>query len=396
MVGPGQADRHRPLSSSSAPTCSAAAWARPGRPTINPATGRALRARLSRSSRSATWCGRRRCCSIISASRQLFCVIGGSMGGMQVLQWAASYPERVFAAHADRHARRGIPRRTSPSTRSAARRSWPIPTGAAATISMQGTQPDEGPRGRAHGGAHHLPLGSGAAAQIRPQAAGPRRRRSFGFDADFQVESYLRHQGSTFVDRFDANSYLYITRAMDYFDLAPSTAACWPTPSRDTQDALLPDLLHLRLAVPDAREPRDRACAERRRRQRSASSRSRPTKGHDAFLLDEPELFGTLRGFLTAPPVRGGSDVRMTRCAADLAAICRRSPTWSSRRARARRRLRRRRAAGISGARPSGVDGARHGAHASRRERLRGARAVGDPGRRRHRPADYPDAPSTM
>jgi hypothetical protein len=147
------------------------------------------------------------------------------------------------------------------------------------------------------------------------QPAGP-RPKSFSFNADFQVESYLRHQGSTFVDRFDANSYLYITRAIDYFDLGRRARRRAGQRLQGHQDALLRGLLHQRLAVPDARKPRDRAGAERGGGQRQLR-RDRVRQGPRRLPAGEPELFATVTGFLNAAaeqaraqPPKGAADAR--------------------------------------------------------------------------------------
>ena len=149
---------------------------------------------------------------------QLFCVIGGSMGGMQVLQWAATYPERVFAAvpiaAAARHSAQNIAFHEVGRQAIMADPDW-----CGGDYLLQGRNPARG-LAVARMAAHITYLSEPALHRKFGRNLQDRNRVTYGFDADFQVESYLRHQGSSFVDRFDANSYLYITRAMDYFDLA--------------------------------------------------------------------------------------------------------------------------------------------------------------------------------
>ena len=196
---------------------------------------------------------------------RLFAVIGGSMGGMQVLEWAATYPNSVFAA---------VPIATARLSLGAEHR---LPRGRAAgdlrrsrlaRRPLLGARAAAGarPGGGAHGRAHHLSVRAGADAQVRPPRCAARRRPAL-FDDMFEVESYLRHQGSSFVRRFDAASYLTITRAMDYFDLAADHDGDLSAAVPRHAHAVLRRQLHQRLAVPDRGEPRDRARAEPRRGQ---------------------------------------------------------------------------------------------------------------------------------
>ena len=187
------------------------------------------------------------------------------MGGMQVLQWAATYPDRVFSAlpiaAAARHSAQNIAFHEVGRQAVMADPDW-----RGGRYLDDGTSPRKG-LAVARMAAHITYLSDDALHRKFGRNLQDRDKLTFGFDADFQVESYLRHQGLTFVDRFDANSYLYITRAMDYFDLAADHGGVLANAFTGTEDALLPRLLHQRLAVPDRREPRDRACAERGRRQ---------------------------------------------------------------------------------------------------------------------------------
>jgi homoserine O-acetyltransferase/O-succinyltransferase len=227
----------------------------------------------------------------------VLCVTGGSMGGMQALQWAASYPERVFAALpiacAARHSAQNIAFHEVGRQAVMADPDWRN-----GRYLTEGTSPRRG-LAVARMAAHITYLSDAALHRKFGRELQDRTAPTFGFDADFQVESYLRHQGSIFVERFDANSYLYITRAMDYFDLAADYQGVLANAFRGaksrfcvvsfTSDWLFP--------TSDARQIVHALNAAGA----SVSFAEIVTdKGHDAFLLEEPELFEIVRGFLEA------------------------------------------------------------------------------------------------
>jgi len=233
----------------------------------------------------------------------LFAVVGGSMGGMQVLQWASAYPERVFAA---------VP--IASSTRQSAQNI------AFDEVGRQAVMADP-----EWAGGHYLALGKNPRAGLAVARMAAhitymsdvalhrkfgrrfqgREAPTFSFDADFQVESYLRHQGETFVERFDANSYLFVTRAMDYFDMAADhggvlAKAFSATKTRFCVISFTSDWL---FPTPESRMT---VHALNAAGALVSFAEIESDKGHDAFLLDEPEMFAILGGFLdSAARARG-------------------------------------------------------------------------------------------
>ena len=233
----------------------------------------------------------------------LFCVAGGSMGGMQVLDWAASHPTRVFSAMpiatAAKHTAQNIAFHEVGRQAVMADPDWH-----SGRYLEQGTRPEKG-LAVARMAAHITYLSEQALHRKFGRNLQERSAPTFSFDADFEVESYLRYQGRSFVERFDANSYLFLTRAMDYFDLAKEhdgvlarafkgskTRFCivsftsdWLFPTRDSR-AIVHALNAAGASVSFVEIETD--------------------KGHDAFLLDVPELFETTRGFIdSAARARG-------------------------------------------------------------------------------------------
>ncbi len=238
---------------------------------------------------------------------RLFAVMGGSMGGMQVLQWAASYPDAVFAAVpiacAAYHSAQNI------AFHEVGRQAiFADPDWHGGRYWQNGSVPARG-LAVARMCAHITYLSEQALTRkfgrrLQNAPKDPSEAMSL-FGEMFQVESYLHHQGSTFVQRFDANSYVTITRAMDYFDLAAEFDGDLANAFRGTKTRFL-----LTSFTSDWLFPTEESRATARALNRAGANVSfveiPSDKGHDAFLLDEPDFHRTLSGFLAGCGVHAG------------------------------------------------------------------------------------------
>ena len=226
---------------------------------------------------------------------KLFSVIGGSMGGMQVLQFASNFPDKVKTvipiACTSSHSAQNIAFNELGRQAITADNNWNN-----GDYYTKNINPNKG-LAVARMAAHITYLSKKGLQEKFGRKLQERDDLKFGFDADFQIESYLRYQGSVFVDRFDANSYLYITRAMDYFDLTKQfdgnlSKAFLNTKAKFfvisfTSDWLYPTQENKEIVIALNSIGADVGFVE-----------INSDKGHDSFLLDVPDFLNALKNFL--------------------------------------------------------------------------------------------------
>ena len=228
---------------------------------------------------------------------KLFSVIGGSMGAMQALQWAIDFPDKILniihIAGALKHSAQNI------AFHEVGRQAiMSDPIWKNGKYFENNEVPERG-LSVARMIAHITYLSENAMHRKFGRKLQSRDIISFGFDADFQVESYLRYQGKSFVERFDANSYLYLTRAMDYFDHDEAFR-------KNIEFSHNPNN-HLKYLIVSFTSDWLFPTIESKMIVNQLNSLSREVsfleidtdKGHDSFLLEEPQLDDVIKGFLT-------------------------------------------------------------------------------------------------
>jgi homoserine O-acetyltransferase len=226
---------------------------------------------------------------------KLLCALGGSMGGMQLLQFCASFPNRTFSAIpiacSSSHSAQNIALNELARQAIMADPDWNkgdyvksknLPKSGLAVARMAG---------------HISYLSEKGLQEKFGRKLQEKADYEFSFDADFQVESYLRHQGHSFVDRFDANSYLYITRAMDYFDLSKQYKNGLIDAFNNQKIKFLVISFSTDWLYP-TKHSKDIVIALNASGANVAFAEIKTDKGHDSFLLDVPEFTKTIKGFI--------------------------------------------------------------------------------------------------
>ena len=227
---------------------------------------------------------------------QLFSVVGGSMGAMQALQWSIDFPNKIqtiiHIAGALKHSTQNI------AFHEVGRQAiMNDPNWHKGNYLEKKSIPERG-LSVARMIAHITYLSEDAMHRKFGRKLQSRDIISFGFDADFQIESYLRYQGRSFVERFDANSYLYLTRAMDYFDHSETY--------RKTLEFINNENNHIKYLVISftsdwlfpTRENKEIVKILNNLSKNVSFLEIETDKGHDSFLLDEPDLDFAMKGFL--------------------------------------------------------------------------------------------------